>query len=335
MTASRAAGVMGALALVAVIVVLVCLASGSDGISLRDLQDAVSEEHTSLRAQVLRELRLPRVLTAFACGGLLALAGALMQVLFRNALADPYVLGLAGGAGTGALAAMAFGAGVVSVLAGAWTGALASVGLLLWFGRESFRLGSDSHAPSDAHRLLLTGVALASGWAALITLLLALAPEASLKGLLFWMMGDLDAAESWHLPAAVLGAAAIVAWALGSDLNALCLGDTTARSLGVAIERIRLLAMLLASFVTATAVTTAGTIGFVGLIVPNAMRRAIGNDQRWLIPASVLAGGILLTAADTLARTAIAPMQLPVGAVVALLGVPAFIWLLARGRQPG
>lgn len=335
MSASRALGVMGALALVAVGVVLLCLAAGGDGVSIEDLRDVFGADSTSLRAQVLRELRLPRVLTAFACGGLLALAGALMQILFRNALADPYVLGLAGGAGAGALGAMAFGAGAVSALAGAWAGALASVGLLLWFGRASFRSPVATHPTRDVHRLLLTGVALASGWAALITLLLAFAPEASLKGLLFWMMGDLDAAEGWRLPAGVLAVAAFAAWMLARDLNVLCLGEASARTLGVAGDRVRLIVMLLASFATAAAVTTAGTIGFVGLIVPNAMRRMIGNDQRWLLPASVLAGGILLALADTVARTAIAPLQLPVGAIVALIGVPAFIALLARGRLQG
>jgi len=332
MTASRASGVMGALALAAVVVVLLCTSWGSDGFWLSDLPGAFGAEPFSLRAQVLRELRLPRVLTAFACGGLLALAGALMQVLFRNALADPYILGLAGGAGTGALAAMAFGASAISVLAGAWAGALVSVGLLLWFGRESFRSAAVSRAAHDMHRLLLTGVALASGWAALITLLLSLAPEASLKGLLFWMMGDLDAADGWHLPVGVLFVAVPAAWAMARDLNVLCLGGTMAHTLGVATDRVRLLVMLLASLAAAAAVTTAGTIAFVGLIVPNAMRRIAGNDQRWLLPASVLAGGILLTVADTVARTVIAPMQLPVGAVVALIGVPAFIALLARGR---
>lgn len=335
MTAHRASGVLGALAFAAVMVVLLSLALGSDGLSFVVLRDALVGDADTLHAQVLRELRMPRVITAFACGGLLAVAGALMQVLFRNALADPYVLGLAGGAGAGALGSMAFGAGIVSALAGAWAGALASVGLLIWFGRDSFRAPADRRITRDVHRLLLTGVALASGWSAVITLVLALAPEASLKGLLFWMMGDLDAAEDWRVPAAVLAATLVVSWPLARDLNVLCLGEATAHTLGVAIERTRLVVMLLASAATAAAVTTAGTIGFVGLIVPNAMRWAIGSDQRWLLPASALAGGILLTAADTLARTVIAPMQLPVGAIVALVGVPAFIALLARGRLHG
>lgn len=335
MTASRPTGVIGALSLAAAIVVLLSLAVGSDGFSLQDLRQALGGEVDTLRAQVVRELRMPRVFTAFACGGLLALAGGLMQVLFRNSLADPYVLGLAGGAGAGALGMMAFGVGTVSALGGAWAGALLSVGMLLWFGRDSFRSTAAPNATRDVHRLLLTGVALASGWAALITLVLALAPDASVRGLLFWMMGDLDAADGWGIPAAVLIVSAIAACALGGNLNVLCLGEATAHTLGVAVERTRLLAILLASLATAAAVTTAGTIGFVGLIVPNAVRWAIGNDQRWLLPASALAGGVLLTAADTLARTTIAPMQLPVGAIVALIGVPTFIGLLARGRPPG
>lgn len=332
MTAARTAGAMSALALSAIIVVVISLAWGSDGPALHDLKDALGAESQTLRAQVLRELRLPRVLAAFLCGGLLAVAGALMQVLFRNVLADPYVLGLAGGAGAGALGVMVFGAGTMSVFAGAWGGALLSVWLLIWFGRETFAGAHRQGLTRDVHRLLLIGVALASGWAAVITLLLALAPEASLKGMLFWMMGDLDAAEGWRLPGVVLAGMAVAAWVLARDLNVLCLGEAVAHTLGVTIGRTRLVVMLLASLATATAVTTAGTIGFIGLVVPNAVRWAIGNDQRWLLPASALAGGMLLTAADTIARTAIAPMQLPVGAIVAMIGVPAFIALLVRGR---
>lgn len=329
MSAARSVRLLGVLVAGALVVVLLSIATGTNGLVLGDLREALSGEGDSLRAQVLRELRLPRVATAFVCGALLGLAGALMQVLFRNALADPYVLGMAGGAGLGALSVMAFGAGMVSTLAGAWTGALVSVGLLLVFGRASVRSGG---AIQDVQGVLLTGVALASGWAAMITLVLALAPEASLKGMLFWLMGDLDGADDWRSPAAALAACLVGAWWLARALDVICLGDATARTLGVAVERTRLAAMLVASLATASAVTTAGTIGFVGLIVPNAVRAVIGNDQRWVLPVSALGGGVLLTAADTFARTLVAPMQLPVGAVMALIGVPAFIGLLAYGR---
>lgn len=319
------------LGLASVVIILASIATGSDGISLRALVDLFAADDESLHAQVIQALRVPRVLTAFACGGLLALAGALMQVLFRNPLADPYILGLAGGAGAGALLALAFGGGFMSALSGGWIGALSSLALLLWFGRSNFR-SVIVQPQEEGHRLLLTGVALASGWGAAITLVLALAPEAQLRGLVFWLMGDIDGAEGYGMPMASLGIVSVAAILVARDLNVMCLGADAAHTLGVAVSRVRLVVVLLASAAAAVAVTTAGTIGFIGLIAPNALRWLMGNDQRWLLPASTLAGGILLTAADTIARTAISPLQLPVGAIVAVLGVPAFIMLVSRGK---
>jgi iron complex transport system permease protein len=285
-----------------------------------------------VHAQIVLGLRLPRVLAAFAAGGLLALAGALMQILLRNPLADPYVLGLAGGAGTGALAAMLFGLPSVLVVAGAWGGAAASVLLVAAFARTGQAVGP-VHAIDEPLRLLLVGVALATGWGAAITLILALAPDASLRGMLFWLMGDIDGAESFAAPWVALAALCAGAVLLGRDCNVLLQGAEVAHTLGVDVRRLRFAIMLLASVATAFAVTTVGTIGFVGLIVPNAVRLVLGNDQRLLIPAAVLGGGALLVAADTLARTLAAPIELPVGAVMALLGVPAFVWLVVRRRE--
>jgi iron complex transport system permease protein len=315
-------------------VLALSLAIGSDGFSPRAAWHALAAGRETLYADVVLDLRLPRVLTAFACGGLLALAGALMQVLLRNPLADPYVLGLAGGAGVGALSAMSLGAGAVSALAGAWAGALASVALVLWFGRALFRARPAPDPEGHPLRLLLIGVALASTWAAAITLILAFAPEASVKGLLFWLMGDLDAGSYSPAPLAGLALACALGLLLARSLNVLALGAEAAQSLGVAVGRTGLQVMLLASAATALAVTTAGTLGFIGLLVPNGVRRLIGNDQRWLLPISALAGGSLLAAADALARSLIAPMQLPVGAVIAMLGAPGFIVLVTRAR-PG
>ncbi|MCC6531940.1 MAG: iron ABC transporter permease [Burkholderiales bacterium] len=311
-------------------VLLLALATGSQGISLPALWRALASAEPSLYADVVLDLRLPRALAAFAAGGLLAVAGALMQVLLRNPLADPYVLGLAGGAGSGALGAMLLGLDALATLGAAWTGALVSVALVVWFARRSFIATSAADEWAEPLRLLLTGIALAAGWAALITLILALAPDASLRGMLFWLMGDLDGAEA-PLPAlAGLALVLLLAWLAASELNVLTTGEERSRSLGVAVQRLRLLIMLLAAAATALAVTTVGAVGFVGLIVPNALRLASGNDQRVLLPLCALAGGALLTFADTLARSVVAPMQLPVGAVIAVLGVPAFIWLITR-----
>jgi iron complex transport system permease protein len=333
MTRARALGSLGGMLVFACTAVLLALTSGTDGWSPQRTWQALADGRSSLYADVVLGLRLPRAWTAFACGGLLAVAGALMQVLLRNPLADPYVLGLAGGAGVGALSAMAFGMGSVWVLGAAWTGALTSVAMVLWFGRESF-IGRTSGAAADEPlRLLLIGVALATGWAALITLILALAPDASLRGLLFWLMGDLDGAVDFVVPLTGLLVVVMLCVFLARDLNVLTHGAQTAHALGVSVKRTRVLVMLLASSATALAVTTIETVGFVGLIVPNALRLVFGNDQRFLLPASALAGGGLLTLADTLGRTVVAPMQLPVGAVMAVLGAPAFMWILGRGSS--
>ncbi|MBK7899716.1 MAG: iron ABC transporter permease [Azonexus sp.] len=273
-------------------------------------------------ADIVWQLRLPRALAGFACGGLLALAGALMQSLLRNPLADPYVLGVSGGAGVGALVAMLLGlaAGLVDALA--FAGALAA--MLAVFGIAH---GDGSWTQT---RLLLTGVIVAAGCGAFISLLLALAPEASLRGMLFWLMGDLSPASEWRMPLVVLGSCLLLCLPLARELNLLARGLLEAQALGVAVGRLRFLVYFLAALATATAVTTAGAIGFVGLLVPHGVRLLAGGDQRLLLPASVLAGGALLVAADTLARTVVAPQQLPVGVLTALIGVPVFLLVLAR-----
>ncbi len=324
---------IGACVLLALASLALAAASGSEWIGLRRLLAVFTGAETGIHADIVLGLRVPRALAAFAAGGLLALAGALMQILLRNPLADPYVLGLAGGAGTGALGAMLLGLEAGLVLGSAWAGALVSVALVLGFGRRSLLLGAGGREVDQPLRLLLVGVALATGWAALIMLILALAPDAGLRGMLFWLMGDLDGAESFAPALSGLAVLLLAALALGRDCNVLMQGAASARTLGVPVARVRVAIMLLASAATALAVTAVGTIGFVGLIVPNAVRLVLGNDQRIALPACVLGGGALLTAADTLARTLVAPSQLPVGAVMALAGVPAFIWLIVRRQD--
>lgn len=281
----------------------------------------------SLAAEVVLQLRLPRALAGFACGGLLALAGALMQVLLRNPLADPYVLGISGGAGVGALAAILLGLSGLGLDALAFCGALGA--LLLVFGLAH---GDGSWTQT---RLLLTGVIVAAGCGALVALMLSVAPESKLRGMLFWLMGDLSQAGTPWPTLGFLALALLLALPYARELNLLARGAESAQTLGVAVGRLRGLVYFIAALATAAAVTSAGSIGFIGLVVPHLVRLAIGNDQRLLLPASVLAGGTLLMAADTLARTIIAPEQLPVGVLTALLGVPIFLFLLSRtGSRP-
>lgn len=273
-------------------------------------------------AQVVRELRLPRAVATFACGGLLALAGALMQVLLRNPLADPYILGISGGAAVGALGAISFGAAALWIDGAAFVGAFAA--MLLVFGLAH---GDGSWTQT---RLLLTGVIVAAGCGAAVTLMLALAPDTRVQSMLFWLMGDASgAARPWPaLVVLVVGLLLVLPQA--RDLNVLTRGELNARALGVRVDRLRRVLYLFASSFTAVAVTLVGSVAFVGLIVPHLVRLALGNDQRLLLPAAVFAGGVLLTVADTAARTVMAPQQLPVGVLTALIGVPVFLFLLAR-----
>lgn len=308
----------------------VALASGSAAVELSALPRLLFAPDASPAAEVLHQLRLPRALAAFATGGLLALAGALMQVLLRNPLADPYVLGISGGAAAGALAAMWAGLAAVFVHAGAFAGALLTIVAVFAIAHRDLARVAAPGALDTAPRLLLTGVMLAAGWTALITLMLSLAPEARLRGMLFWLAGDLSGAGSPTLALAGLALLLALAWPLARELNVLLRGPLAAASLGVRVVRLRRLLYALASAAAALAVTTAGSVGFIGLVVPHALRLLLGNDQRVLLPACVLAGGSLLLLADTLARTLVAPQQLPVGVITALLGVPSFLVLLLR-----
>lgn len=271
---------------------------------------------------IITELRLPRLMAGLAAGGLLGLAGALVQVLTRNPLADPYMLGISGGAAVGALSAMLLGAGLWWQHVSAAGGGMLVLALVLWLAR--------SHVIWDGSRLILTGVVLATALGAVVTLLLALAPDAALRGMLFWLMGDLSRAPSGYVALMVLLLLLPVAIVLARDLDLLTRGELLAASLGVAVRRTRLLVFLIAGLATAVAVVTVGTIGFVGLIAPHIARLLLGLSHRQVVPASILIGAILVAGADLLARLVVAPEQLPAGALLALLGAPLFLYLLYR-----
>jgi iron complex transport system permease protein len=325
-TRRRAVLILAALTGLSQLSIILALMVGSIPISPAEVLSTLVDPGGSIAADVVRNLRLPRALTGFACGGLLALAGALLQVLLRNPLADPYVLGISGGAGIGALLAIILGFGVVGVNGLALGGALGA--MFLVFGLAH---GDGGWTQS---RLLLTGVIVAAGCGAVVTLMLAVAPDDRLRGMLFWLMGDLSQTGDPALALIVLAAILLIALPFARELNLLARGADVAQALGVAVRPLRRGVYLVASLATAAAVTQAGAIGFIGLIVPHLVRLTTGNDQRLLLPASVLAGGSLLVIADTLARTMLAPQQLPVGVLTALIGVPAFLFLLSRAT-PG
>jgi len=326
-TPARRAAVLASLAAAALLALAASLAVGSIDVGPAAILRALGGDTSDTASAIVRELRLPRALAAFAVGALLALAGALMQVLLRNPLADPYILGISGGAAAGALGAMLAGAATL-VTPAALGGALASTVLVFTLART----GAD-RAPWTTTRLLLTGVVVAAGWGAVIALMLTMAPDAQVKGMLFWLIGDLGGTTLATPALIVLAVTLFGALAFARDLNVLARGEQAAAALGVPVARTTFVLCALAALATAAAVTTAGSVGFVGLVVPHALRLVVGNDQRVLLPASVVAGGALLVVADTLARTIVAPVQLPVGVITALVGVPVFLALLSRGRS--
>jgi iron complex transport system permease protein len=317
------AGLIG----IAIAAMLLALAWGSADVSISELLGALAGNADDKTRAVILDLRLPRALTAFSVGGLLAIAGVLMQVLLRNPLAEPYILGSSGGAAVAALFAMILGLGSIIVDIAAFGGAMAAT--LLVF---SIAHGTGSWAPA---RLLLTGVVLAAGFSAATTLLLALSPEQNLRGMLFWLMGDLSFAYEPGRVLWLMIGLAIAATLAARHLNVLSRGELQAAIVGMPVVGFRYIVFAAASLATALSVTTVGVIGFIGLVVPHLVRLVAGSDHRVVVPASALAGGSLLVIADTLARTVMAPRQLPVGALTAAIGVPLFLVLMSRSRPAG
>ncbi len=314
--------------------VLVALAVGSVVVPLADVWDALHGDRSSALAAIVLELRLPRALTAFAVGGLLALSGALLQGLLRNPLADPYVLGVSGGAAVAALTALALGAGVVGMQIASAAGALLTLAALFVLARRALSARAVFADDDDAtSSVLLTGVMIAALAAAALALLLALAPEGRLRTMVFWLLGDLGAANDLAAALVALAVLAIllpVAFAFARPLNLMLRGDVAAFAQGVDVERVRRRLLIVAALATGVAVTLSGAVGFVGFVAPHLTRALAGNDQRVLLPAAALTGGSLVVLADTVARSIVAPLQLPVGVLTALLGVPVFLWLLQR-----
>jgi iron complex transport system permease protein len=277
-------------------------------------------------SDIVRSLRLPRAILAFLVGGALALSGASLQALVRNPLADPFLLGISGGAGLGAVLAIALHAPGPWVLPlAAFAGALLAMALV-------YRLGLVGGAALDPRVLILAGVAVGAFASAVTTAIVALSEAADLRNAFLWLWGGLSGA-SWAtvlvacvyfpLPVGVLLGAA-------RSLDVLALGEEPARHLGAEVEALKRRVYLATSLLTAAAVAVSGVIGFVGLVVPHAMRAVWGHRHRPLLPAAFVGGGTLLALSDTVARMAVAPRELPVGIVTALIGVPVFAFLLRR-----
>ncbi len=276
---------------------------------------------------IIFSLRLPRVILAALVGGALSTAGAVFQALLRNPLADPYILGISSGAAVGAIGTIILGITLAWMIPiTSFMGALLTILLVFQVAKARERI--------QPNTLLLAGVIINAFFAAIIMLLLSMAGSHDLQNIISWLMGDLTLADYSRimisLPYIMGGVLAIYFWA--NSLNLILLGEEEAAQLGVEVERTKKILFILASLITAVAVSTCGIIGFVGLIIPHVVRLIWGNDQRLLLPASFLLGAGFLVIADTIARTIIAPTELPVGVITAICGTPFFIYLLRTRR---
>ncbi len=300
------------------------LAIGSVSLSLDDLISALLGRK-AVATDIVWSLRAPRVFAAFCVGALLAIAGSFLQVLLRNPLADPYIFGVSGGAAAGVLFAMLLG---LDTIVGYGFGLGGAAGATLLVAALSYRVGD-----WNPYRLLLTGVVVAAGLSSAISLILVLAPDTSVKGMLFWLMGDLAYADVPNVAVFILIGLVVFALPYGQAMNALGLGRMKAASLGIATRRLELTLYFASALATTCAVLIGGTIGFVGLVVPHLVRLCGIHDHRLLVPSAALLGGSLLVVADIAARSAWAPIQLPVGVLTALIGVPILLLLIAgRGN---
>jgi iron complex transport system permease protein len=337
LTPRRVLAVCAMLFAVLFLVVVISLRMGAFPISVRDIVMTLVNGAVGRREQIPSEfslvvfgLRLPRIALGILVGAALSTAGAGFQALLRNPLADPYVLGVSSGAALGAILSLIVAPHTPGAIqAAAFAGAAATITAVYFLGRRGGQL--------DSATLLLAGIIAASFLSAVIMFLMTTLPGRDLRGMAFWLMGDLssppptqDVRPWFAFLFAVFGVAAGAIYLTASDLNLILTGEKEAQHLGVNVRRVRLVVYVCASVLTGLAVSVSGAIGYVGLLVPHVMRMLFGTDYRLLIPTSALGGAIAVVAADTLARTVVAPTELPVGAMTAIAGAPVFIYLLRR-----
>jgi iron complex transport system permease protein len=332
-TPARALRVHATLGVLLAAVVAAATVTGSTEVGLADLPAVLAGSAPPETRTILLEVRLPRALLAVAVGAALAAAGGALQSVLRNPLADPYILGLSGGAGLGAIlwsSAAGESAALASALrpAAAFAGAAGAVLALLALSRARGRRAPES--------MLLMGAVINATFIALILFVITVADVSRYQGVMYWLVGSLapPGGASLVIIYVCVAAGGAVLTLLGGHLNLMSAGEETALQLGSPVERVRLAAILASCLITAAAVSLSGLVGFVGLVVPHLARSWFGPDNRLLVPAAAILGGAFLAAADTLGRTALAPTQIPVGVITALAGGPFFLWLFSR-REPG
>jgi len=294
------------------------------GEAVRALLGRGTEDHRL----IVLGLRLPRAILGLLVGGGLALAGATFQALLRNPLAEPYILGISGGSAAGAVAVLALGLGAGATWAlpvASFAGALVAIALV-------FRVAAAADARLDVRVLLLAGIVVGAFFTAAVAFILSVSEAAAVRSTVLWMMGSLAGAD-WRSVAVVAVytlPAAVALLGLSRALNVISIGEETASYLGTDVERVKRAGFAVASLITAAGVAMAGVVGFVGLIVPHAVRLVVGSDHKVLLPLSFLAGAAFLTLADLVARVALAPAEVPIGVITAFVGVPLFLVLLRR-----
>jgi iron complex transport system permease protein len=335
LSGGRYAVLLLALPVVLVVVVAVAIGVGTVAVPVPEVLGVIGAHLAGdpagldpLTDQIVWEFRTPRVLLAALAGGGLSVAGLCLQTLVRNPLADPYVFGVSAGASFGAVLAMTMGGAVaaIGVAGAAFAGAVASLVVVFALAQRGGRLLGNS--------LVLAGVAVAYLGTALTGYVQLRADPAELRGVMFWLLGSV-AGASWAdlaVPVVAIAVTAVVLSTRARPMNALASGDDTAAGLGVGVDRLRILLLVAASLLTAAVVSVAGGIGFVGLVVPHAVRLVVGPDHRKVLPVSLLAGAVFLVLVDLVTRTLDPPNELPIGIVTAALGAPFFLVLL-RGRK--
>ncbi|MEM7414235.1 MAG: iron ABC transporter permease [Gemmatimonadota bacterium] len=301
---------------------------GTVPLTTTDVLAALMGSGDPIPRDIVLDFRLPRVLLALIVGGGLAVAGATFQALLRNPLAEPYILGVSGGASVGAVLVLALGwtaAGSWALPIAAFAGALLAIALV-------FGVAGSTGQGLDVRVLLLSGVVIAAFFGAVIALILALSPARTVQGAVLWMMGSLAGAE-WRsvvLAATYSIPAVLLLLFQARALNVMAIGEETAAYLGTEVERVKRLSLVVAALITAAGVAVAGVIGFVGLVVPHVVRILTGSDHRYLLPFCFAAGGVFLAWADLIARVVLPPNEIPIGVVTAFVGVPFFLVLLRR-----
>lgn len=313
------------LAVLLLLGMLFSLCQGAVPLKMGEVWQALSGEGLAQHRTIVWELRLPRILAAILVGAALGMAGGLLQGMLRNSLADPFVLGISAGAGLVAIGCITLSISSVYLPLGAWVGAMVTAAIVYILGYQAGTI--------TVERLILAGIAISSLFGAIQTVLLLFNDESRLQTALNWLIGSLNGRgwSSVQIAVPYIAVGLLGGCLLGRSLNLLNLGDELATSLGTSLVRTRLTIGLVASLLAGSAVSIAGLIGFVGLIVPHGVRMLVGNDYRWLLPLSAMSGALVLMLADLIARWG--AIELPVGVVTAICGAPIFIWLIYQRQS--